>query len=247
MTANSGDHVEDLILAELDRGLNSVERGVVGSHILTCADCARFRMEQRALQQSVAGRSVPSMELSRAHDLIWSRIAQPRVVPAGGFWRTAWGATALTLAVVIAVGLVLALGLTQGVARPDTRTIVLAQQDISLTPGGGTLTVTERLGPDGARQVVVTADLRLAPPPAEGLLEIRTQQIGESYGVLARAPVLAGVSHAHIEGSFPALPRGASGHYNVSVHLEADGRAYDSTPIPLTITSDRTGVHAQTE
>lgn len=247
MRENSGDHVEDLILAELDRRLDPAEATVLGSHILTCARCAGFRMEQRALHQSVAGPAVPSMELARAHDLMWSRIAHPVVVPAAGFWRTARGATALMAVAALAVGVVLVLGLTQGVARPDTRTVVVAQQEISLTQGGGTLTVTERLGPDGARQVVVTTDLRLAPAPAAGSLEIRAQETGESYGVLATIPALAGVSHAHVEGSFPALPSGTRSLYSVSVHLEADGRADDSPAILLRITSDRTGVHAQTE
>ncbi len=105
--------------------------------------------------------------------------------------------------------------------------------------------MTERPRADGVRQVIVAADLRLSPPPTEGLLEIRVQRVGENYGVLATLTALAGVSRAHIEGAFPSEPAPSADRYFISVHLETDGSVYDSTPLPLRVTGDRMGLHAR--
>lgn len=247
MTLNAGEHVDELILAELDDAVGAVERRTIESHVATCPRCASLRMEQRSLQHMLAGPQLSSMDLGRGHDLVWTRLAEPRPARAGGFWRTAWGAVALIATIAVVAGVTLTFVVTQGAARPDTRAVVIAQQDVSVASGVGTVTITERLGTDGSRQVVVATDLRLVPSPTTGVLEIRAQQTGESYGVLATVPSLTGVSRVRIEGILPPLPANANDHYDVWIHLEVDGRMYDSPPIPLRLTSDRTGMHARSD
>jgi hypothetical protein len=244
MTLDQGEHVDELILAELDGALSAVERKTIESHVMRCDRCAATRMEQRSIQNTVAGPPISSMDLARGHDLVWRRLVEPRLAPAAGFWRSAWSAVALAATIALVVGVALTFIVTQSAARPDSRAVVIAQQAVAVGPGAGTVTVTERLGPDSARQVVVASDLRFAPSPTKGVLEVRLQRTGESYGILAAIPTLAGVSAARTEGIVPP-PASASDHYDVWVHVEIDGRVYDSAPIPLRITSDRTGTHAR--
>ena len=244
MTLNQGEHVDELILAELDGALSAVERKTIESHVMRCDRCAATRMEQRSMQNTLAGPPVSSMDLTRGHDLIWRRIAEPRLAEATGFWRTAWTAVTLAATIALVVGVALTFIVTHGAARPDSSAAVIAQQDLALGAGVGMVTVTERLGPAVARQVVVTSDLRFAPAPGSGVLQIRLQRTGETYGILAAVPSLAGVTSTRIEGIVPP-PASASDHYDVWVHVEIDGRVYDGAPISLRITSDRSGTHAR--
>lgn len=245
MTIDQNEHVEALILAELDGTLGAADSTTIASHVLRCPRCAGLRMEQRALHQALAGRPLTSRDLDRGHDLVWRRLAQPRVAPGGGFWRGGWGRIALAATVALVAAAALGFGVAQNAARPDRATVVVAETEVVLAGATGTLTVTEGPRADGVRQVIVTADLRLSPPPTGGLMEIRIQRAGESYGVLATAPVLTGVSRAHVEGVFPSDPAASGERYFISVHLETDGVVQDSTPVPLRITSDRMGVHAR--
>ena len=245
MSTGASAHVEDLILAELDDALSTAEHQALNAHAARCARCSSFRLEQRTLHRAAAGRPFSSMDLSLGHDLVWRRLAEPRVARTTAYWRTAWGAVALAAMLAVIAGATLTFGLRQGVARPDSSTVVIARVETDMAIAAGTLTVTERLGADRARQVVVLADLRLLATSTAGLLEIRAQQRGESYGVLAALPALAGVTRAHLEGTFLPLPVNSSEHYDVWIHIEADGRVYESAPILLRITSDRTGTHAR--
>lgn len=245
MTAGASAHVEDLILAELDDALSAAEHQTLNAHAAHCARCSAFRLEQRTLHRAAAGRPFSSMDLSLGRDLVWRRLAEPRVVRATASWQTAWGVVAIAAMLALIAAATLTFGLRQGVARPDSSTVVIAQVETDMPIAAGTLVVTERLGADRARQVVVLADLRLLSTSTTGLLEIRAQQPGESYGVLAVLPALAGVTRAHVEGAFPPLPVNSSAHYDVWIHIEADGRVYESAPILLRITSDRTGTHAR--
>jgi len=242
---DQNEHVDALIFAELDGTLEAAESKTIALHVLQCSRCASLRMEQRALQLSLAGPPLTSMDLDRGHDLVWRRLAQPRVAPAGGFWRGGWGGVVLAATVALVAAVALGFGVAQSAARPDLGTAVVVQSDVVLAGATGTLTVTERPRTDGARQVVVTTDLRLSPPPTDGVLEIRVRRAGESYGILAAAPVLTGVSRVHIGGAFPSEPAVSGERYFIWVHLETDGVTQDSTPIPLRITSDRIGVHAR--
>lgn len=242
MTANM--HVEDLILAELDDALSAAEQRAIVSHVARCTRCAAFRLDQRRLHRAVAGRTLSSLELQLGHDLVWRRLAEQRVARTTA-WRTAWGAFAFAALLALIAGATFMFGLRQGVARPDSSTVVIAQVDTATPVATGTLTVTERLGPGGTRMVEVVADLRFVAASDTGFVEVRAQQRGESYGVLATVPALVGVSRARVAGFFPPLPDPAKEHYEVWIHIEADGRVYDSARIPLRITADRSGMHAR--
>ena len=245
MTINLNEHVDALIFAELDGTLGAADGRTIATHVLQCPQCAGLRMEQRALAQALAGQPLTSADLNRGHDLVWRRLAQPRIAPGGAFWRGGWGGAALAATVALVAAVALGFGVAQNAARPDLATVVVAETEVVLGGAAGTLTVTERPRADGVRQVIVTADLRLSPRPTDGLLEIRVQRAGERYGVLATAPVLTGVSHVHIGGAFPSEPIVTGERYFIWVHLEMDGVVQDSTPVPLRITSDRMGVHAR--
>lgn len=246
MRHEPASHVEGLILAELDNDLGALDRKTMESHVRQCAECAGFRMDQRALQRAVAGPPLSPIELESGHDLVWRRLSEARVARGRALWRTAWNSLALIAMGAFIAGVTLTFGLTRGAAEPDSTTAVVARQEISLSQAVGTITVVERLGADRIRQVVVMTDLRLEPAPTGGVLEIRTQKVGEGYGILATVPTLTGVSHANIEGAFSLLQAGTnSAHYDVWVLIEADGVTYQSSPIPLRISSDRAGLHAR--
>lgn len=245
MTIGQNEHVDALIFAELDGTLGAPESKAITTHVLRCPQCAGLRMEQRALHQALAGQPLTSMELGRGHDLVWRRLAQPRVAPAGGFWGARWGGAALAATIALVAAVALGFGVVQNAARPDLATVVVSESEVLLEGATGTLTVAERPRADGLGQVIVTVDLRLSPRPTSGLMEIRFQRAGESYGILGTAPGLTGVSRLHIGGAFPSDPAPSGERYFISVHLETDGVVQDSTPVPLRITSDRTGMHAR--
>lgn len=219
-----GRDVVELIFEELDGEIDARSRQLLRAHVGDCDECRSLQSSYRRLQDRMVGPIQDRTEIARARTDSLRRISAEAHTARRSFvgWLAVPGAFLLVFAVAAA-----AMFVRTNVATPayPDREVVL-ERSFSVPGGQATLVIEQGARyalPGEATGVVGRADVRFGGPPQAGLAEIRIREPGESYGIIARAPDLKGVSRLAIEGRFPSVERGVSKTLHVWLHLEPEG------------------------
>lgn len=230
-----GRDVVELIFEELDGEIDARSRQLLRAHLGDCDECRLLQGSYRRLQDRMAGPIHDRAEIARARTDSLRRISVEAHTARRSFvgWLAVPGAVLLVFAVAAA-----AMFVRTSVATPSypDREVVL-ERSFSVTGGQATLVIEQGARyalPGEATGVVGRADVRFGGPQQAGLAEIRFLEPGESFGIIARAPDLRGVSRLAIEGRFPSVERGVTKTLHVWLYLEPGGIESDMVTIELT-------------
>jgi hypothetical protein len=155
--------------------------------------------------------------------------------------------SALGIVVVVGAIALLAVAVRNGVAAPSgPERVELARRESTFPGVQVELLVQEGRAlawPDAKIGVGASAELRFSSPQERGLAEIRVREPGGFYGLLARAPDLAGARRVLIQNGFPHADYGSTTTYEVWVHLETTSGTFDTDPVLIEIQGVAGGEH----
>lgn len=230
-----GRDVVELIFEDLDGEIDARSRQLLEAHVGDCDECRTLQISYLRLQDRMAGPIRDRTEIARARTDSLRRISAEAHTARRSFlgWLAVPGAVMLVLAVAAA-----AMFVRTNVATPAyaDREVVL-ERSFSVPGGQATLVIEQGARyalPGEATGVIGRADVRFGGPQEAGLAQIRVREPGESYGIIARAADLKGISRLGIEGRFPSVDRGVTKTLHVWLYLEPGGFESDMVTIELT-------------
>lgn len=229
-----GRDVVELIFEELDGELDARSRQLLRAHVGDCEECRSLQGSYRRLQDRMAGPIHDRAEIERARTDSLRRIsAEAHATRRSFVGRLAVPGVVLLVFAVAAAALFVRTSVATP-AYPD-REVVLERS--FAVPGGQATLVIEQGAryalPGEATGVIGRADVRFGGPRQAGLAEIRIREPGESYGIIASAHDLKGVSRLAIEGRFPSVERGVTKTLQVWLYLEPEGFESEMVTIEL--------------
>lgn len=240
-----GYSVGELLSAEIDRALSAEESTALHAHLLACEMCRNLRASLLSVQTRVRVGEPRANEVIRAQQESLARIITVRQ-------HTSLVATLAHGALVVAAALVAIVALAMwprtpsaNPAIPERELVATRTSDTAL----GTVTLTIEQGRFAARPrqnigVTTRAEIRLNVA-TEGSAQIRIEEPGETYGILATTPNVAGATLVRLDGALPPLDPGESHDYKVWVHLETTAGMYDSEPLLIRVEGSPDGERAR--
>lgn len=230
-----GRDVVELIFEELDGEIDARSSQLLRAHLGDCDECRSLQSSYRRLQDRMAGPIHDRAEIARARTDSLRHINAEIHTARRSFvgWLAVPGVALLVFAVAAA-----AMFVRTNVATPSypDREVVL-ERSVPVPGGQATLVIEQGARyalPGEATGVVGRAVIRFGGPQQAGLAEIRFREQGESYGIIAHAPDLKGVSRLAMEGRFPSVERGVTKTLHVWLYLEPGGFESDMVTIELT-------------
>lgn len=240
------ERVEELVLARIDRALDTATEDALDRHLRTCQACTVFATRQERLHASVRALA-PAHVDTRDRERIWVGIAARRRARRPT-WPRVVGQLALA-AVVLLVAVLAGVFVVQSrSAAPVPAREIIATRTSAVPGGTATLSVIQgstvaRAGWRVGVGVEATLDFQAA---TAGSAEVRFRPRGDpAYGILGAAPDLAGVTRATFGGAVPRPSGSQPVTYEIWLHLETGGGTIDTDALLVQVTATRDGERAE--